>query len=519
MDPATLSTCTTLGCLDDIMPDIDLPMILSFACPTTHYAITEQNLRRSFTELLGKSPWLRGYIHSNVTGLDEHYRKGTKLFSHIPDLSSNVKNKEDAERIEFQDLSSHTTYKGKTYPELVAENMPASYLSPELLVPNRATKDANVKYALQAKVSFIREGVFIVLSTSHALMDATSLAAIFGAWAALSRGEEPTPLSHSPVLGPELDFRGRSGKQTMATEESNSSDCRGEKSCMQATYEALKVQKHLWHMMGLDYRPKEMSSAVLAQRVPSRSTVTKIFKITAAALARLKVDCSIPNGSEDHGQERGWISTNDALSALLWRCIVRARIAATPDLRTRTSSVMCAMDMRNSPVLAPRATQTADEAGMARAKLANIVLYSIERALVPELVESSSLSDTARGIRTAMQKYTESSHVSRALQLAAAIPDVSALGLVYPTWLEHDVVISSLARLPLYNTPWGDTFGDEGNGVPDIVRWPERVFEGVTFVMPRRRDGSVEIVLTMGTADMKEMDRDKEWSSYAENVA
>jgi hypothetical protein len=519
MDPATpFPTSTTLGCLDDIMPDIDLPMILSFACPTSHRAITQQNLCRSFMGLLDRDPWLRGYIHSNVAGVEGRYRRGTKSLSHSSALPSDVKSKkEKGEMIEFQDLSSHTKYKDKTYPELVAENMPAPYLSPTLLVPDRATKTANVKHALLAKVSFVRDGVFVVLSTSHALMDATSLAAIFGAWAATARGEEPAPLPHAPIWGPEFGLRGGSGEQTH-TEESKVSHSRGEKSDLRATYAALKAQKELWHMMGLDYRPKEASSAVLAQRVPSRSTVTRVFRIRAEAIVRLKADCSIQNGKEEHGEERGWISTNDALSALLWRCTVRARMA-TPDLRTRTSSLMYAMDMRNSPALAPGVVKTADGTGMANARLANIVLYSINRARVPVLVESTSLSDTARGIRTAIQKYAEPSIVTRALQLAAAIPDVSALGLVYPTWIEHDVVISSLSRLPLYSTSWGDTFGGEGNGVPDTVRWPEGVFEGITFVMPRRRDGSVEIVVTMGTADMGELEEDAEWRNYVEDRA
>ncbi|KAJ5139221.1 transferase family-domain-containing protein [Penicillium bovifimosum] len=484
-------TFTTLGCMDDIMPDIDLPMILSFPCPTSHRAITQQRLYLSFTGLLDRDPWLRGYIHSNVTGVDGRYRRGTKLLIHGSSLSSdfNYLNEKD-EKIEFQDLTSHAKYKDKTYPELVAENMPAGYLSSTLLVPDRATKHANVKHALLAKVSFIREGIFVVVSTSHALMDATSLAAIFGAWAATARGDVPAPLPHAPIWQPEYGLGAKSGEDTH-TGESKVSDSRGESEDLRGT-------------------------AVLAQRIPSRSTVTAVFRIGAEALARLKEVCITQDGRKEHGKGNEWISTNDALAALLWRCIVRARMT-TPDLRTRTSSLMYAMDMRNSPVMAPGVLKTADGTSMANTRLANIVFYSINRARVPVLLESISLSDTARSIRTAIQKYTRPSIITRALQLAAAIPDVSALGLVYPTWVEHDVVISSLSRLPLYSTSWGDTFGEEVSGVPDIVRWPDGVFEGITFVMPRRRNGSVEIVITMRTADMRELEKDAEWMSYVED--
>ncbi|RJE20951.1 hypothetical protein PHISCL_06715 [Aspergillus sclerotialis] len=185
MDTSTQSpTFTTLGCLDDIMPDIDLPMILSFACPTSRLQIAQQNLYRSFKSLLDKSPWLNGYIHSNVGGLAGSYRVGSKFLSHSAALlSSDVEHMNDKrEKIEFQDLSSHTKYKAKTYSELVSENMPNRYLSPKLLVPNRTTENPNVKHAIRARVSFVKHGVFVVLSTSHSLMDATSLSAIFGEW-------------------------------------------------------------------------------------------------------------------------------------------------------------------------------------------------------------------------------------------------------------------------------------------------------------------------------------------------
>ncbi|RJE20952.1 hypothetical protein PHISCL_06716 [Aspergillus sclerotialis] len=299
-----------------------------------------------------------------------------------------------------------------------------------------------------------------------------------------------------------------------APEESKIPDIRSDNTELPTTYAALKAERELWHMMGLDYRPKEASSAILAQLVPSQSIVTRVFRIGPKALTRLKSDCSIDNGKGECNKDSGWISTNDALSALLWRCIVRARVATTSNLRTRTNSLMYAMDMGNSPVVVP---EVADRTAMANKRLANIVLYSINRAQVPLLVESASLSNTAHEIRTAMQKYSKSSIVTRALQLARAIPDVSALGLVYPTWMEHDVVISCLSRLPLYSVPWGETFGEKENGVPDVVRWPEGVFEGITFIMPRRRDGSVEVILTMRISDMGKLGEDAEWNCYVDD--
>ncbi|RDL40132.1 Uncharacterized protein BP5553_00111 [Venustampulla echinocandica] len=531
-----------LGCLDDIMPDIDVPLVLSFRCPSAHHPATEATLSHSFTSLIHANYWLSGYIHSNLKELEGKYRPGTKFLSiqsqdwdSVSGVSEGTK--ENTSQIEFQDLSQHVLYSSTSYPELVAQDMPSRYLSAELLVPDRSTPDLNVKSALRARVTFIRDGIFVVLSTSHALMDATSLSAVFGAWAAIARGEPSPPLSHGPILSAELGLQDRHEKgalQNGTLEQNSSLD-------PSVLYADLKTQKKLWWMLGLDYRPKAHSSAIIAQNIPAKETLTKIFKINGDTLTRLKKYCSQTEtatlnetvGDSDESKEvdtidkanGAWISTNDALSALLWRCMVRSRIRTAPELSSRTSSLMSAMNMRSSPALTPSTLSYSP-------RLANIVLYIINTSPIPNLVSSppnpnahpsttSALASTALNIRSATHAYTAPELVAQALQLAATVPDVSRLGLVYPTWLEHDVVISSLLRLPLYSTSWGNTFGKPESGelrseVPDFVRWPGKVFEGITFVMPRRRDGGVEVVVTMGVEDMEVLKGDAEWRRYVE---
>ncbi|KFX93711.1 hypothetical protein O988_06657 [Pseudogymnoascus sp. VKM F-3808] len=533
----SLPTLRPLGCLDDIMPDIDLPLILTFYCPSDHQSVTKAVLSCSFTSLIDRNPWLRGHIRSNVKELEGKYRPGTKFLS-IPSQNVDsvsdpcVGTKEKQAQIEFQDLSQHVLYFSTSYPELVAQNMPSRYLNAELLVPSRNTPDPNVKLALKAKVTFIRNGGFVVLSTSHALMDATSLSEVFGAWAAAARGESAPPLSQGPILSAELGLRDfyERGELQNETRGQNSS------SAASALYADLKMQKKLWWMLGLDYRPKDHSSAIIAQSIPSKETLTKIFKINRDDLELLKKDCSQTetstlngaigdsDGNEEMYKTKGaWISTNDGLSALLWRCIVRARIR-TPELSSRTSSLMHAMNIRSSLALTSSSEQPPPPSATTR--LANIVLYSINTSSIHNLTLSNpstltipALASTALSIRSAIHTHTDPELITRALQLAATVPDVSRLGLVYPTWLEHDVVISSLLRLSLYSTGWGNSFGKPESGVfsarvPDFVRWPEKVFEGITFVMPRQRDGSVEVVVTMVVKDMEILEKDAEWRRY-----
>lgn len=65
--------------------------------------------------------------------------------------------------------------------------------------------------------------------------------------------------------------------------------------------------------------PRGSSSASTSLSPPLKLC---IFRISATQLSQLKSAASAPNPSD------GWISTNDALSALLWRHITRARSRA-----------------------------------------------------------------------------------------------------------------------------------------------------------------------------------------------
>ncbi|KAF2249408.1 hypothetical protein BU26DRAFT_565060 [Trematosphaeria pertusa] len=508
-----------LGALDDIMPDIDLPFILTFPCRSP--SKTTELLSSSFGTLLSTNSWLCGTIRNNIATSEN--RAGTRFLSSPLTANGNNLRGDNVTaapdsthpHLSIQDLSQHALYADKDYEALVSEHMPSRYLNAKLLVPSRETGVAGMSSVLRARVSFIRHGAFLCLCTSHAVMDATGLGKIAEAWAMLARGDIVENLHHWPISEQELGLN-VGGKGTKAD-----------------VYGKLKGRKKLWHMLGLDYRQKELTSAMLARDIPRRETATRIFGLSAEQLLLLKESCGVDPANSNLGEEQyrefgeeaverdvnssskesmrsggSWVSTNDALSALLWRCVVRARLRTASDL-AKSSTMMYAMNIRG---LLPYDLSESD-AKMRRERIANVVVYSINETPAKHLVTIQSLGDTAKDIRAAVSSHKQPDTLRDVLRLAASIPDVSHLGLVYPTWLAEDVVISSLFGLQLYRTHWGRAFGGSRTA-PDYVRFPEGVFEGITFIMPQRENGDVEVVVTMIKEDMEVLLQDVEWGEH-----
>lgn len=199
------------------------------------------------------------------------------------------------------------------------------------------------------------------------------------------------------------------------------------------------------------------------------------------------------------------ISTADSLTALLWSSILRAR--TKHDSRGDTiSTLMMAMDVRRHL-----------EPPISNKYLGNCVLYSRAESTAQEISRSLSLGSIAQILRASLREVQQIPVINETLKLAASIPDVRALGLLYPTWLAHDVVVSSIYGLPFYELDFGRTFGERS--LPDFFRFPDGVFDGICFVLPRLSDGTVEIQVTMDEAHMQNLVHDEEVCNYFTTIS
>jgi hypothetical protein len=157
-------------------------------------------------------------------------------------------------------------------------------------------------------------------------------------------------------------------------------------------YEEIKLNPRSWQMLGLDYRPKEESSVVLAARLPPLTPVTRLFRVDKKDLQCLKNVCLEQAAASGL---TGWISTADSLTTLLWSSILRAR--TKHDSRGDTiSTLMMAMDVRRH--LEPPISNT---------YLGNCVLYSRAESTAQEISRSLSLGSIAQILRASLREVQQ----------------------------------------------------------------------------------------------------------------
>jgi len=310
-------------------------------------------------------------------------------------------------------------------------------------------------------------------------------------------------------------------------------------------YDQLKTKPELWKALGLDHgRTPPLPSSI--PYTPSEAEVTTgIFHFSPSALSALKLSAALASPGGE------WISKNDAMMALLWRCIMRARFSDCANIDA--DSVMAIAINGRSRLVPP----------LPNTYIGNVI-FSNQTALplYALLSEDISLAMIASTIRKSITENSAPERLQEALQLASCIPDTSpgALSFAFPAFVDSDLVSSSWVDLPLYELAWGSAFAapvqrrDSGLGESiastpptstttttiglenevvldeldtklnassavgkiDFLRMPAGQFQGLCMVLPRRRDGGVEVAVGMKREHLRKLKADREFMKWAE---
>ncbi|KAK7991820.1 trichothecene 3-O-acetyltransferase [Apiospora saccharicola] len=228
------------------------------------------------------------------------------------------------------------------------------------------------------------------------------------------------------------------------------------------------------------------------QRHPPPTSIRwSTFVFPAPALQALKaaVSATIPPPAQEGGEERvPFISTDDALSALLWQSI------------TRTFDVA---SLANKPLGAVAASL--------RARLRPDEVRDGIRAHATKLAANTQ---GGVGVRVRVSSNTNNNH---------------GLGPL------TGVNLSSWAKEPCYDFDFGEVAMDSGEGGeggssklpglvlgrPAVVQRPvftDDAWEGVVYLMPRRPDGEIAVLACLREEDMERMREDRELAKYGRHV-
>ncbi|KAK6209737.1 hypothetical protein QIS74_11321 [Colletotrichum tabaci] len=226
----------------------------------------------------------------------------------------------------------------------------------------------------------------------------------------------------------------------------------------------------------------------------------QMFYFSPESLARLKAEASPTNATEP--TEQKWISTNDALSALLWRTVM----AVQSPLETLEGDPVSVFNiaingrLRTDPPVHP------DTMGC-------FLGYVAASAPIRKMLGPASLADLAILVRRALVR-ADSQFVDDVATLIDTVEDVNR---VLPTALldvpGNNCIQTSWVNFSLYDVQWGPVLGDK----IQAVRAPHvGVINGLQVVMPILPNGGMEIMVGVEKNCLDRLLHEPLWMKFAE---
>lgn len=212
-----------------------------------------------------------------------------------------------------------------------------------------------------------------------------------------------------------------------------------------------------------------------------------LFNFPSASLAALKnyASESVP---------KGYVTTDDALSALVWQSVTRIR---APRLDPKeTCRFARAVDVRSCLGVAPTFP------GLIQS------MANSERQL--DALINAPLGEIASLLRSAVDPKTLA-YETRALATALArTQDRRGWSFGGRMSFHRDVQLASWAKMDLYDLDYGS-----GLGLPESVRRPQfTTVESLAYLLPKDREGGVALAICLRDDDMDKLRADENFSKY-----
>ncbi len=457
---------TALTPIDQFMPRLYVTrFVLAFPLrPDTDqqkvYLYLKQGLERTLTDI----PFLGGHI------VPSHGGKGRVQIHNGPENEILFRCKDF--RLKDPPHAHGTTW----YAHWREANHPLSCLNGDVISPVGIFPEEAKAAVMAVQANFFEDGVLLTACMHHSATDALGFSQVLKTWAKHAKSSAGNGFEVNGLLPAELLERSAMMKGAP------SSDV---KDCPEYIITSPE-QKDLAASESDRLKDQEAVDAIIAAMPPMTA---QIFHFSHARLAQLKADASSINAVDQ------WISTNDALSALLWKHICLAR--GLPE--GTASSLVIAVDTRGR--VRPQVPNP---------YLGNASLFCPVPLKINTIGSQKPLYDTAMQVRRALQAFY-SDRIKKVIGVIDSLEDIKDLNVTFKHTLGNDVVVTSWADLGLYEEDWGPELG-----FPEAVRMPSFTGDGACAVLPRLRDKGLEVLVTMEVEAMERLKADDGFARYAE---
>ncbi|KAK3343533.1 hypothetical protein B0T25DRAFT_301441 [Lasiosphaeria hispida] len=494
-----------LNPMDNIMPRFNINFVLTFGLkPGVPFQQVHDLLQASLQSAADELPIFRRRVFAVPAAHDQTNQTtaGRLEAREHPDWTPQVV---------FNDLSESWP----DYQDLLDEGLPQDELDGAQLLPPAPTDldpEGEGAAAIVAQANFVHGGLLLAACHFHSLVDGMSGSLLLKMWAKHMRihqgVDERMARLDIPPSNCDYDLVPRAWQDA------------GNK--VPPPHEVQKASPETWRLLGLlpPLFPEEMAAKRAFSLDPTAAPPppemqTSVFYVSASAFAALTAAAAPPKADSESTVVP---TANDALMALLWRCVMRARLAADP-----------ASPAYAAPGALAELDTTLDGRALFSdalpwAYMGTLIFIATTRMAVASVVAPSHripLSTIAAEVRRSVKSITRE-RLHEAYGLAAAMDgaELASAGLRYPfaTFAGAESCFTSFLSMPVMDASLGSGVFVNG-GTPDYMRPPRREFDVVCrrcVILPPRPAGGFEILLSLKKGEMEALERDEEFAEFAQ---
>ncbi|KAG9700637.1 hypothetical protein KCU95_g605, partial [Aureobasidium melanogenum] len=362
------------------------------------------------------------------------------------------------------------------YEELRKQKFPQSKLEPDVLCTRGVfPKPDEQQPTFIPQLNIVDGGLILALNIHHSPFDAQGINEVLRVWSQNCRHQQDGDVPECSSLPVEQFERSAHNASHRPTAQSG------------------RPEHHPELIIASD-------PIVFGETAMKETHKSRVYRVSPKALAQLKNDCTEP------GEKKDWISTNDAVTALIWRSVIRAQVNLEhyPEDELSHHIVNVDLRLRSSPALSksyPGGPMNYARAGMK----------------LKDAYQSSDLALLARLIRGEVDKRTPQ-YVDSLITLIDNIPGYDHIvSASFPKLMKNDCLTSTWYKLDILELDWGHALGQI-----ERVRFPKGgLFNGLTMIYPQvtaGEDKGMEIAIGLDKENFEKLELDPVWSKYAEKT-
>lgn len=497
----------TLNPLDYVPPRNYVRLLFPLELkPGSEYKVVFEDLREALHKTFVQEPWVSGKVFRQALDTPG-WRPGQLEIRHRPYPQDGPR----PYQLKYQELETDWTY-----TELKESGFPSGIFDEQLLLDAPRVGDVDVAGAtiFIGQANFLPGGLLLGMTSFHAATDAAAMLNVTKLWAENFRelhGRDVggqiaksrfVPADNDRTLPERLWERETGGRKV-----SRNSDDTWLRSLvgLDSGYPGEDITGATQRSAATAAATSQKST-VNGNSHPSRIMLNRVIFLSSGDLSALHKECTahpLPPGASP-------LSVSDAINALFWRGVLRARAAAA----AARSSQLDDISVFESPV----DVRNAFASDFPPDYLGNCFLLNTARMPLAELISPSTpLGLIAQALRQGAAGV-ESGAVHDAYALLRSTPDLSKVqGRFVERPDSADLLLSNIIAFPMSEINFGDRYFGNG-GTPDSLRVLHGLYAPhvrLGHVLPRNPNhGGVELSVNLFDDEMAFLDEDEEFNRY-----